>query len=102
VKDAVPLVRCNQPPFVLLFSVLGVEVLGVEVLGLEVLGWEAQRCLCTMPCEAKAEAKVERKTRARADFIVKMIGLSNGQVAAVRGRSTTVSSSIPSAFICLS
>ena len=47
------------------------------------------------------EAKAERKTRARADFIVKwLIGLSNGQVAAVRGRRTTVSSSIPSAFIC--
>jgi hypothetical protein len=47
--------------------------------------------LCTMPWEAKAEAKMERKTRARADFIVKwLIGLSNGQVAAVRGRRTTV------------
>lgn len=55
-----------------------------------------------MPCEAKAEAKVERKTRASADLIVKMIGLSNDQVAAVRGRGTTISSSIPSAFICLS
>ena len=41
-----------------------------------------------MPCEAKAEenmeAKLERETRARADFIVKwLIGLSSGQVAAV-------------------
>jgi hypothetical protein len=33
--------------------------------------------LCTIPCDAEAEAKAERKTRARADFIDKkrMIGL---------------------------
>ena len=51
VKDALPLCACPQPPFA------------------QVPDSEVQRCRCTMPCEAKAE--VARKTRARADFIVK-------------------------------
>jgi hypothetical protein len=99
VNDALPLCACPQPPFALVLTSLLVAALMLARV-LWASDSELQRCWCTMPCEAKAT--VARKTRARADFICEMNGLSNGQVAAVGGRWTTISGLIPSAYICLS